>query len=584
VSFYETLTEAVKDFTENGYDDPQRLADWMLRLREAANADLPSPSELERRMKIAMEAVYKRSTSFGSVTRRHPSISRLTIDAIEPSLRPELTRRILASADLIKLNREQAIDKTLQRFSGWATSVPAGGSRIVDKVDIKADISKSLKQVKFEQRRMEIDQGHKLMASIDAVIAQDTGAIAAKWRDRGSIDKTYNARHSHLARDSKIYAIRGNWAMGKGLMNKGAGYTDEMTAPGEEVFCLPGDSTIPFADGVEITYRRWFDGELAVLTTASGKTIRATLNHPILTAHGWIAAGSLKEGDDVIEISNDVINSVMTKTDDDGAIPSISQVFDSINVIGNVSRISGSGHQFHGDGQKGYVDIVRAARPLSFGIKAAGPQGFKNFDFTFPYLRAFTQGTQNLGFNRIMRPSSSFMRSLCSSFALFWSLIQGNELVGAQLVSADSAGSKNDFFYGSSANAKFLGKRRNAFAIRMPFIKQRAIKVKNTLLGQGRSFKKALFVKESFGDAKVIRNTLDSFSLCTHLGKIVKADRIGFAGHVFNLQTREGWYVADGIVTHNCSCYYVYLNNLRDLPEDMLTAKGKKILEETRIK
>jgi hypothetical protein len=38
-------------------------------------------------------------------------------------------------------------------------------------------------------------------------------------------------------RNDKIYAIRDNWAIEKGLMNKGAGYTDEMTAPGEEVYC-----------------------------------------------------------------------------------------------------------------------------------------------------------------------------------------------------------------------------------------------------------------------------------------------------------------------------------------------------------
>ena len=54
---------------------------------------------------------------------------------------------------------------------------------------------------------------------------------------------------------------------------------------------------------------------------------------------------------------------------------------------------------------------------------------------------------------------------------------------------------------------------------------------------------------------------------------MVQVDRGIFNGHVYNLQTSSGAYVANGIVTHNCSYRYVY--NLRDLPPDMLTRKGK---------
>ena len=34
----------------------------------------------------------------------------------------------MASAKLIKLNRDAAIERTLQRFSGWSTSIPVGGT------------------------------------------------------------------------------------------------------------------------------------------------------------------------------------------------------------------------------------------------------------------------------------------------------------------------------------------------------------------------------------------------------------------------------------------------------------------------
>lgn len=236
MKFREVLTEAVGDMTLHGYDNQSRLEYWVQRLREAAQADLPSPKVLEQRMKRAMETIYKRVTSKTALKRRHPQVSLFTLKQIEPQLRPELTKRILASTQLIKLNRQQAIEKTLQRFSGWATSIPEGGSKVVERAEVKADIEKPLKQQKYEERRLGIDQGHKLMASIDAVIAEQTDAIAGMWRSHWR-QANYDYREDHKERDQKVYAIRGNWAMEKGLMNKGAGYLDEMTQAGEEPFC-----------------------------------------------------------------------------------------------------------------------------------------------------------------------------------------------------------------------------------------------------------------------------------------------------------------------------------------------------------
>jgi hypothetical protein len=34
--------------------------------------------------------------------------------------------------------------------------------------------------------------------------------------------------------------------------------------------------------------------------------------------------------------------------------------------------------------------------------------------------------------------------------------------------------------------------------------------------------------------------------------KIVKVERREYSGHVYNLQTEQGWFIAGGIVTHNC--------------------------------
>jgi hypothetical protein len=36
--------------------------------------------------------------------------------------------------------------------------------------------------------------------------------------------------------------------------------------------------------------------------------------------------------------------------------------------------------------------------------------------------------------------------------------------------------------------------------------------------------------------------------------RIVEKSRRVFVGHVYNLETDAGWYIADGVVTHNCRC------------------------------
>ena len=156
-----------------------------------------------------------------------------------------MDRRILASADLIKLNRTAAINKTVQRFSGWATSIPVqdyvgGGLSASSRSGIVANaqhIQKSAEQVDYEARRVMIDQSHKLIANIDNIIATGNNAIAAEWHSHWR-QPGYDYREDHKERDKLVYLIRGNWAQKNGYVKAGpAGYLDEITQPGEEVFC-----------------------------------------------------------------------------------------------------------------------------------------------------------------------------------------------------------------------------------------------------------------------------------------------------------------------------------------------------------
>jgi hypothetical protein len=235
--FYQTVTDAIRDFTLHGYDAQWRLDMWVERIRAAAIASLTPPEVLEKGLRDALTTVYSRMVDKGAILKYHPDVSAFTINRVKPKLRAAVDRSILASAGLIRLNQKQAVEQTVQRFVGWSSSIPAGGSRVVDKVDTKDDIRKSLTQLPWEERRVAIDQGHKLVASLSNIIAVDGGAIGAIWKSHFR-QAGYKFRKDHAERDGKFYAVRGCWAIEKGLMKVGpAGYLDEMTQPGEEVFC-----------------------------------------------------------------------------------------------------------------------------------------------------------------------------------------------------------------------------------------------------------------------------------------------------------------------------------------------------------
>lgn len=234
--FYAVLSAAIDDLLEHGFDSAERLARWTAELRKAAERSLVNPAVLEDMLRNGLYKTYERLVDKGQIDKVHVGRPRFTIDKVKPKLRSELDRRIMASADLIKLNREEAIAKTLQRLQGWATSIPAGGSDVASKGKAKANIRKSLAQLPFEERRVIIDQGHKLASAISSIIATDGGSIAAEWVS--TFQSGYNFRKDHREINGHFFLIRNSWAHTAGLVKPGPdGYTDQIEQPAELPFC-----------------------------------------------------------------------------------------------------------------------------------------------------------------------------------------------------------------------------------------------------------------------------------------------------------------------------------------------------------
>jgi hypothetical protein len=253
--FQRVIKEAVAYFARRGYTSKHDLDSWSGRIEEAARSSFVDPKIAGQMIARHLGSIYNRATRRipSALDKMHKRFARAmtpemyfrrveTFPQLQTKMRNELDRRIQAATDLIELQRDEAVTGTLRRFKGWVSSVPQGGTPTPVAEEIKP-YSEDVKTAKFQVNRLNIDQGHKLAASLNATYAEGTGAIAAKWHSNWRENPTrkkggYQWRPDHKDRDQGVYTIRNNWAEEKGLMQPGpAGYTDQITQPAEEVYC-----------------------------------------------------------------------------------------------------------------------------------------------------------------------------------------------------------------------------------------------------------------------------------------------------------------------------------------------------------
>jgi hypothetical protein len=236
-SFYDVITEAINDMIGHGFDKVGRVEYWTNRIRVAAEAVLTPQAKMEKMLREELSKVYAKLVDKGEIARFHPGVELYTIAKLKPKMRAELDRRIMASASLIKLNRKKSVDSTLARFVGWSTSIPAGGTTQASRQETKDALRKGMAQLPHEERRVLIDQGHKLTAAINEVVATGGGAIAVQWHSHWR-QAGYDFREDHKERDDQVYVLRESWARDKGLVKAGPnGFYDTITAVAEEPFC-----------------------------------------------------------------------------------------------------------------------------------------------------------------------------------------------------------------------------------------------------------------------------------------------------------------------------------------------------------
>ena len=297
--------------------------------------------------------------------------------------------------------------------------------------------------------------------------------------------------------------------------------------------CFPGSTGVLPAGDLRGVSRRVWNGYLVVVTTASGKKLRATPNHPVLTARGWRPIKELHPGADVLyRVGVDV--GAVSPAEDIKMPASIGAIFDALSepAFGDVSVERTAEIDFHGDGIVGDHEInyprsksdLRIAFESAFGNEVA------------EQLFVFVAPPGGL-------PAESELDEICVSSGL----VNVPAEIGARSFEnsvkpalADSTSSANGGrFHPALEEGNELALIRSALMVAAT---------------KGRHASGALQYSgdSGRGGAEAAADGCGRFSAAVTADDVVSLEREFFSGHVFNLSTSTEVYIADGFIVHNC--------------------------------
>lgn len=330
--------------------------------------------------------------------------------------------------------------------------------------------------------------------------------------------------------------------------------------------CLVPGGTV-LAEGVMAHSCREYDGPVITLVTSKGNRITVTPNHPILTPEGFVPAGMLQEGQEIIEATGEY-RLLLGKTPNDINIPTpVEEIGHSIiqTCGGATVRVKGSPVQFHGDGSSDsevnivFPDRFRVGKGDVLRCKPVREKCFPSAHFRRLFLLPECALFQI--FNRTLHSANSVMGR--------FGFVSSIKLIPVDRKELSDLGSRTptslcNFCKCKSLVMKFK-KPVELLFVRLKKSGGNVIKLlPPSFFGKGNP-KLSFNSCENFGrkpkfstkfrtsDPLVVRRleklSRDGVLVVSKLSHVSTSE---YHGLVYNLQTRYGFYVYNNIVTHNC--------------------------------
>ena len=337
--------------------------------------------------------------------------------------------------------------------------------------------------------------------------------------------------------------------------------------------CFPA-GVIVSGPRAQAAVKRYYSGDLVELETAGGRRLAVTPNHPLLTSEGWVAAGEINEGDHLV--CDDREQGVMLDHPDHEQVPArIEEVTAALARSRGVvaACVPSSAEDFHGDGMDGHVDVVstHGRLPLALVPALREPQaqgGLRGGDAGLTAL-AGERGTFALLLGSTPSPSGGVGGG---RVAAVLGIAPGGHHDPVRLrdpaaVDAGLRESPRDDGAGDPVGfGEGLHRLARAVAFRDLGDRQWEASQRGTLRDReavALSLCTPDHALDQDGAETQPGGVMEARSILTALTGQVGRDRVikravrRWSGHVYNLETETGWYIANGIVAHNCRCAMV---------------------------
>lgn len=333
--------------------------------------------------------------------------------------------------------------------------------------------------------------------------------------------------------------------------------------------CVTGDTLISTSSPITRIYRRTYKGTIYRIKSTSGYELSITPNHPILTDRGFIPAKLLKVGDNIV--LNDGFKTInIVGKYKDNTVTSAENLFSSFRESSSVfaSSMEITSKDFHNDISDQEVNIIKTDRGLSNKVdiltfKKVGKSIFVDGHARF-LMKKLSHSLPFFFFGRNHSSFRSFMTSFCKSCNLFWrSKFHSLYLLFSSISLRNIINFKkiNHLF---SFKTKSIGDSFNANSFIVKFKNLCKICVSNIFCVSSSMFDTTLsdgILNSMNTDIELSRNLLCCNSSLIKFDSLISIEEMDFFGQVYNLETVDNFYYANGITVHNCRCSVMPINS-----------------------
>lgn len=476
----------------------------------------------------------------------------------EPWLADSMKSFAAQNSTLIKSIPEKylsEIDGIAQR--GFQQGTPT--REIAKEIQARFEVTKSRAEL------IAVDQVSKLNANLTQLRQTELGIEEYVWQTAGdeAVRDDHRAMEGLICRwdDPNVYREQGD----KEYKNR----TGSMVHlhPGEDYRCFPGNLNVNGFSLPDKVYRRLYSGELSNIVFDDGTILSSTPNHPILTTAGLKPAHLVDKSDNVIKQIDNSFSGIYFNGESFN--PSFEEIFSSLVLNGATVAVSpGKASQFHGDGSDQEINIVEIDSLLISMADSFFDKKLPELGLSYSDVMAFNTvlscfGNKAFLLERYGDSFGSFMSRANLVKSLLFAHLSPLQKFCLTLISNIRPAGDERFSNDASGDIHNLGNMIFAFAVLIhgdDFVNGQFERLSSGCVGSGiypsiYSNRPEALPDFIGADPKLGRDFFNADTGRVKICGVVDNFTSDFSGHVYNLQTVAGHYIANSVIVGNCRCF-----------------------------